>query len=385
MMQKGGGYAADLAAILSDRDILKDKSTSLQKRLEALSKPAQFEGTVHRAALERVRTEAKRLRRMVPKGRAAPPGDLAALAYPDRIGLRRVGDAPRYVLSGGKGARMPEADALAGERLIVATDLDGDPVEAQIRQAAPLAESALRRQFSDQIRWENSCTWSKRESRVRAVSEERFGALVLDSLPWREVDPEDIARAMLEGVRQLGLRPEPAARRFLERARLMHAADASFPDFGDDALLRELADWLLPFLGGVSTAEDWKRMQLLDPLRSRLDYAQQQTLDREVPAHFTTPLGRTVPIDYEHGRPAVALRLQEVFGVTRHPTVAGQPLQMTLLSPAQRPLQITDDLPRFWDSSYEDVRKDMRGRYPKHPWPEDPRAADPTLRAKRRG
>jgi ATP-dependent helicase HrpB len=384
MLQIGSTYAADLAALLSDRDILLEKSTSLQRRLDALAKPAQFGDAVHRAAVERVRAEAKRLRRLAPAGGAAPAGELAALAYPDRIGLRRPGAAPRYILSGGKGARMPEGDALAGERLIVATDLDGDPVEAQIRQAAPLAESALRRLFSDQIRWENSCSWSKREGRVRAVSEERFGALVLDSRPWRDVDPGDIARAMIEGVRQLGLRPEPAAQRFLARARLMHATDASFPDFDDEALLRELADWLLPFLDGVSTAEDWKKMQLLAPLQSRLSYAQQQTLDREVPAQYTTPLGRTVPIDYEHGRPAVALRLQEVFGVSRHPTVAGQPLQMTLLSPAQRPLQITDDLPGFWDSSYEDVRKDMRGRYPKHPWPDDPRAADPTLRAKRR-
>jgi ATP-dependent helicase HrpB len=158
-----------------------------------------------------------------------------------------------------------------------------------------------------------------------------------------------------------------------------------FPDFSEVHLMATLEDWLLPHLGSVRSAADWKAFDLLPALRARLDWDQQQALDRAAPAHFETPLGRRIPIDYDGDHPRIALRLQEVFGVTTHPTAAGVPLQVTLLSPAQRPVQVTTDLPGFWAESYHDVRKDMRGRYPKHPWPEDPTQADPTLRTKRRG
>jgi ATP-dependent helicase HrpB len=143
---------------------------------------------------------------------------------------------------------------------------------------------------------------------------------------------------------------------------------------------------LLPFLGKVRTLDDLRSLDLTEALRSALDWEQQQTLDRLAPAHFTTPLGRKVPIDYSIGQPEIAVRLQEMFGVTEHPVIGPRrlPLKVTLLSPAHRPVQTTTDLPGFWDSSYADVRKDMRGQYPRHPWPENPRAADPTLRAKPR-
>ena len=146
-----------------------------------------------------------------------------------------------------------------------------------------------------------------------------------------------------------------------------------------------LDDWLLPFLSGVRSAEDWKRFDPLPALRAMLDWDQMQRLDQAVPGRFTTPLGRDIPIDYTGEHPEIALRLQEMFGQTTHPTVGRTPLRVTLLSPAGRPVQTTMDIPGFWDTSYGDVRKDMRGRYPRHPWPEDPRQADPTLRAKPRG
>ena len=148
--------------------------------------------------------------------------------------------------------------------------------------------------------------------------------------------------------------------------------------------MADMEDWLLPMLSGVKSAEDWKKFDLLPALRARLDWAQTQELDRRAPGSFETPLGRKVPIDYSAAVPEISVRLQEVFGVTRHPAIGGQPLKITLLSPAQRPIQITRDLPGFWAGSYADVRKDMRAQYPKHPWPEDPTQADPTLRAKRR-
>ena len=381
MVSRGGRRAATLAALLAERDPMRGAGVDLAQRMDAIDgKPTPAEP--HRPTLARIRTEAKRLARGQKDAGPDDIGALAALAYPDRIGLRRKGDAPRYVLSGGKGAVMPEGDPMAGERLIVATDLDGDPREAKIRQAARLSESAVRQFFGDQIHWVDHCAWSRRDNRVVARRQERLGALVLDDRTWPDAPAEAVAGAMLDGVRQLGLTPAPAAQRFLARARLM---DDSFPDFSEAHLMDSLEEWLLPHLDGVRTAGDWKSFDLLPALRARLDWNQQQALDSAAPAHFETPLGRRVPIDYAGDAPRIEVRLQELFGVTRHPTVAGQPLQITLLSPAQRPVQVTMDLPGFWASSYADVRKDMRGRYPKHPWPEDPTVADPTLRAKPRG
>jgi ATP-dependent helicase HrpB len=148
--------------------------------------------------------------------------------------------------------------------------------------------------------------------------------------------------------------------------------------------MASLEDWLLPHLSGVRTGADWKDFDILPALQALLGWDRIKTLDRAVPGHFTTPLGRNVPIDYAEDVPGIAVRLQEMFGVTNHPMVGRKPLQITLLSPARRPVQVTSDLPRFWATSYDDVRKDMRGQYPKHPWPKDPTQADPTLRAKPR-
>ncbi len=383
MVTLGGPPAATLAAILAERDPLRGAPLDLTHRMRAVA-GERVPAEVHHATLARIRTEAKRLRRDTAPEGPTDIGTLAALAYPDRIGLRRKGDGARFVLSGGKGAVVPEGDPLAGVRLLVATDLDGDPREARIRQGTPLSESALRTAFSDQIAWHDHCAWSRREGRVETRRQERFGALVLDDRMWPDAPDDQVARAMLEGITQLGLRPDKAAARFLRRATLL-GEHKDFPDFSETHLMATLEDWLLPHLTGVRSTADWKRFDLLPALRARLDWNQQQMLDRAAPPAFETPLGRRIAIDYDGDTPQISVRLQEMFGVTDHPTVAGQPVQVTLLSPAQRPVQVTTDLPGFWDSSYADVRKDMRGRYPRHPWPEDPRAADPTLRAKPRG
>jgi len=204
------------------------------------------------------------------------------------------------------------------------------------------------------------------------VLEDRIGAAAPD---------DQSAAAMLDGVRQLGLRwPAPAAR-FRARVALV----PGLPAMDDDSLMAALDDWLLPHLGGVRSTEDWKRFDPLPALRAMLDWDQMQRLDRAAPAHFTTPLGRKIPIDYDAPAPEITLRLQEMFGQTRHPMVGDTPLRVTLLSPGQKPVQTTQDIPGFWATSYADVRRDMRGRYPRHPWPEDPTQADPTLRAKPRG
>ncbi|MCB1336257.1 MAG: ATP-dependent helicase HrpB [Maritimibacter sp.] len=390
MLVEAGPAAAPLAALMEERDPLpRGAPVALELRLAAVRDPNAFireRGIdVNRGGIERIRLEAKRLARLAGDGKDLSAAQMAALAYPDRVGLRRKGDAPRYVLSGGKGAMIDEADPLAGQRLIVVTDSDGDPVEARVRMAIAISEAELRGLFAGEIGWVRVCDWSKREGRVVAREQERFGALVLDDRIWRDAGRDAVARAMLEGVTQLGLRPSEAARRFMARVELVRGGGEDLPEMTEAALMGGLEDWLLPFLGGVRTAEDWKRFDILEALRARLDWGQMQALDAAAPGQFTTPMGRKVPIDYSTKAPEIAVRLQEMFGVTRHPVVGKMPMRVTLLSPAGRPVQTTFDLPAFWDGSYADVRKEMRGRYPKHPWPEDPRVAEPTLRAKPRG
>ncbi|WP_319022433.1 ATP-dependent helicase HrpB [Meridianimarinicoccus sp. MJW13] len=387
MLTLAGPQAAPLAALLEDRDPLRGAGADLDLRLRALAgdRPA---APAHPGALSRLRTEAKRLARLAgPKVAPLSAGEMAALAYPDRIGLRRPGDAPRYVLSGGKGAMLADSDPLAGQRLIVATDLDGNPREAKIRQAATLSESALRALYGDRIETAHVCAWSRRDRRVLARVQDRLGALVLGDQVWRDAPPEAIAEAALEGLRDLGLRVLKTAPKFdLLRARLAIARSArpDLPDPAEAALLDSADSWLLPFLNGVRSEGDLKGFDPAPALLAALSHDQAQALNRIAPPAYTTPLGRKIAIDYSGDAPEIALRLQELFGETRHPQVGGQPLRVTLLSPAGRPVQTTMDLPGFWAGSYADVRKDMRARYPRHPWPEDPTQADPTLRAKPR-
>ncbi len=384
MLAVAGPVAAPLAALLEERDPLRGAPPDLILRLKAIDRPP---AEAHRPTIERIRAEAARLARAAPKGSgvALSPAQMAALAYLDRIGLRRKGDALRYLLSGGKGAVLPAGSALAAARLIVATDLDGDPREAAVRQAVALPEPEFRALFSDRIRWRDTVGWDRREGRVSARRQEVFGALVLDDRPWPQAPEEDIARAALEGLRLIGLPWVPAARRL--RARIALARDKDWPEVSDQALLATAEDWLLPLLAKARTEADLRALDLTPALKSLLSWDQQAELDRLAPAQFTTPLGRQVPVDYDGDHPAIEVRLQEMFGVTRHPVVgaARMPLRITLLSPAQRPVQVTLDLPGFWAKSYADVRKDMRGQYPRHPWPEDPTEAEPTLRAKPRG
>ncbi len=385
MLEVAGSGASVLAALLAERDPLRGAPPDLALRVAAVTDPRRFEAehsfAVSRPVVERVRAEARRLRGGPDAGLGL--GQMAALAYPDRIGLRRKGDAPRWLLSGGKGAAMAPGTPLAGARLIVATDLDGDAREAQVRQGIAIAEADLRAVLGDRIGWHEVCEWSRREGRVVARRQERLGAIVLDDRAWPDAPAQALARAALEGVRLLGLPWTPAARRLRARIALARAPD--WPEVTDAALLAD--DWLLPHLDGLRSEADLRSLDLTEPLKARIGWDRLALLDRTVPAAFETPLGRRIPIDYDGDTPAIEVRLQEMFGVTVHPVVgaARQPLKITLLSPGQKPVQVTSDLPGFWANTYADVRRDMRGTYPRHPWPEDPTAAEPTLRAKPRG
>ncbi|MEL6913667.1 MAG: ATP-dependent helicase HrpB [Pseudomonadota bacterium] len=384
MLLTAGAEAAPLAALLGSRDPVESRESTLTLRLEALRDTSRFRrdrGTrLREGALRDIKSEATRLARLAPARPYPGDGVAAALAFPDRIGGRRPGDAPRYLLSGGRGAELAAEDGLAAAPWLVAVETDGRPRDARIRLALPLTEAEIRETFAASIREDTTCTWSKREARVLARREERLGALVLSDRPWADAPPEATAAAMCEGIRQLGLSLSMKAALFQARARA--AGDARFTDA---ALLDTLDTWLAPYLAGITTAEAWKAFDALPALRAMLSYEETRALDRAAPPAYESPLGRSIPIDYGGDTPAIALRLQELFGETRHPMVGQTPLLITLLSPAGRPVQTTRDLPGFWSGSYADVRKDMRARYPRHPWPEDPTAATPTLKAKRRG
>ena len=381
MLAKGGRGSARLAALLAERDPLRGQGTDVKRRLRALDDPKGMGADP--GAIARIRQEAKRLARFE-GGDDLGIGAQAALAYPDRIGLRRKGEQPRFVLSGGKGAVMPEGDGLAGARLIVATDLDGNLREARIRAAVEVSEAEVRALYGDRIEWTEVCEWSKRTRRVEARRQERLGALVLEDRLWADAPEEAVARALLDGIRDLG----PGALGWSKRAALLRkrVAYSGVADVSDEALLAALEDWALRYLTGLKSADEMGRFDPGPALEAWLGWDAMQEVARLAPEAWTSPLGRAVAIDYGGDVPEVSLRLQEVFGTRVHPVVGKDrlPLKMVLLSPAQRPVQVTQDLPGFWDGSYAEVRKEMRARYPKHPWPEDPREADPTLRTKPR-
>ncbi len=401
MLAVAGPEAATLAALLAERDPLRGAPPDLALRMQATVRPGPES---HRPTIERIRDEARRLALTMERRSGGalpstpPPGgegvvvkaegyslaEMAALAYPDRIGLRRKGEAPRWVLSGGKGAVMASGLPLSGSRLIVATDLDGDTREATVRQAVAILEAEVRGLFADRIAWVEVCDWSRREGRVLSRRQERLGALVLDDRHW-DAPADAVARAALEGIRTLGLPWTAAAARLRGRARL--ARGDGWPGLEDADLLASAGDWLLPHLSGVKTEADLRGLDLTTALQALIGWNRLAEMDRLVPASFETPLGRKIAIDYDGDGPAIEVRLQEMFGVTLHPVVgaARLPVKITLLSPARAPVQVTTDLPGFWATSYADVRKDMRGAYPRHPWPEDPTRAEPTLRAKPRG
>ena len=393
MLLRAGPAAAPLAALLGDRDPLRGAPADLNLRLAALRDTRAFERDhpypLSHPTIQRIKDEAKRLARAV-QGAAhtdLSPAQMAALAYPDRVGLRRAGDAPRWVLSGGKGAAMAAGQPLSNARLVVATDLDGDTREAMVRQGIAITEAELRALFSAQITWRDICEYSRREGKVLARRQEVFGALVLADQAWGGAAPADIAHAALDGLRYIGLPLTPAARRLRARIELARGGGADWPDCSDAGLQDSAAEWLLPYLGKCRSDADLRGLDLTDAIKSRLTWDQSAALDRIAPAHFETPLGRRIPIDYDSDVPSIDIRLQEMFGVTQHPVVgaAKTPLRVTLLSPRQAPIQVTQDIPRFWATSYADVRRDMRGEYPRHPWPDDPTQAEPTLRAKPRG
>jgi ATP-dependent helicase HrpB len=276
----------------------------------------------------------------------------------------------------------------------VAIDLDDRERDARILLAAPIARAEIEEHFADRLERSQSVEWNEREQAVVARRVLRLDAVVLEEKPLQDTDPEAARGAMLDGVRKLGLTALPLSRESrdvqarMEFVRKLGREDTrSWPDVSDAALSATIDEWLAPWLDGITRRDHLSRVPLVDALRAMLTWDQQRQLDELAPTHLEVPTGSRIRIDYlDESAPALAVRLQEVFGLEDTPRIGGGrvPVTFKLLSPAQRPVQVTRDLASFWRGAYADVRKDMRGRYPKHYWPENPLEAEPTRGVRRR-
>jgi len=397
-----GALACEVAAILSDRDLLRGGATrqsDLQLRIEALRASTTREYTQQRdldqGAVRQAREAAAQWQRQLNVKANKTNGDLKLLgvvlayAYPDRIGRRRE-NTTRYLLSNGRGAILSEGDTLCTEEFIVTANLDGAR-EARIFLAAGIHREDLLQYHSDTITAHASVHWDDRQGCVQARVQQRIGEVVIEDAPVQEVDSEAMVTALLEGIRLRGMACLPwrdAARELQARMQFMHAhIDPDWPDVSDAALLTSLESWLQPYVTNMSRLSHLERLDLHNILLAQLSWEQQRQLDQLLPTHLSVPSGSRIRIDYTSFPPVLAVRLQEMFGLADTPRIAKGKIAVLLhlLSPARRPVQITQDLAGFWQSSYHEVKKDLKGRYPKHHWPDNPLTAQATSKIKRKG
>ena len=402
--------ACDVAAILGDRDILRAEragaDADLTLRVDALrdagAAAAAHGLTADRDAIRRARAEAQDLLRQLGAapnaGRSrkaaattAPSiGALVALAYPDRIAQQRAGQPGRYALRGGGGAVLAEAQHLTTAPYLAIADLDGQRQDSRVYLAAPLDLAEIEAHFAGDIVEEEIIEWNANDAMVVARRRRMLGALVLGDAPLRDPDPHRVATALLDGVLRDGavaLGWSESATRIRERIAFLRLHDATWPDVSDEALASRLREWLAPHVIGMRRTEQVRTIDLGAMLLTQLDWRQRAALDELAPTHLTVPSGSRIAVDYtDPASPVLAVRLQEMFGLADTPRIAGGrvPLVLHLLSPARRPVQVTRDLAGFWRTTYFDVRKDLRGRYPKHHWPENPLEAPAVRGIKRR-
>jgi ATP-dependent helicase HrpB len=407
-MQRGA-LACDIAALLSERDIFKGdarRSCDITERIDALQefrragrKAAQARGA-DASACQRIEQAARQWRRLIrareDEALSIDPdevGLLLALAYPDRIAMQRTPHEPRYQLANGRGARLPDWELRLRQPFLVAANTDaGANGEGIIYLAASIRPETLAQHFAAHIKRDEEVRWDTEQQAVVARHVERLGALVLDASPIRAADPEKLRAAMLDGIRALGIGALP----WTDEARVLQARvlsmrqwlpEENWPDLSDAALAQHLADRLGPHLVGITRRAHLGYLDMPAILKAQLDWKQAQQLDVEAPTHIEVPSGSRLKLDYKPGEsPVLAVKLQEMFGLADTPRIArGRvPVTLHLLSPARRPIQVTQDLRGFWERTYAEVKKELKGRYPKHPWPDDPWNAVPSARAKRR-
>lgn len=400
-----GALACDVAALLGERDlfdrIAAEGDADLADRVRALRDSAFARAhRADRARVQRVRQEADALRRGLgaPRDdtrRDAPRDDavglLVALAYPERIARQRAGEPGRYLLRNGRGATFAVPQPLGAAEWLAIADVDGDPRESRIWMAAAIDAADVMAHFASHASEELVRHWDAAKRALRLTRVSRLGAIPLREHRVSAPSADEAAASLLEVVRGEGLavlKWDERALRLRERLAFAHRCDVEFSEVTDEGLRDALDAWLLPALQALGTLNALARLDVADALLARLTWKLRERLDALAPTHCVVPSGSRLPISYaDAAAPALAVRLQELFGLADTPRVGGGrvPLTLQLLSPAHRPVQVTRDLAGFWARSYFDVRKDLRGRYPKHYWPENPLEAAPTARAKRRG
>ena len=403
---------ADLAALLSERDIMRRNhlddrkrqgGTDISERLEMLrrwGKEKQAPAGVDPYALQAVERASQQLRRLAETaaGRTVRKSSaevgipsLLIHAYPDRIAKRREAGGERYLLAQGRGVRLPRGSGLIASPFFVAVHLDGgEKAEGTIHMAEPVSEEIIRRELGTHIETRRQVEWDRQEGRIISFLAERLGALSFSEKPFPAPDEEAIpilCETIRSGTALLTFGRED--RQFQGRVALLRRAfpGENWPDLSEEALLSSPEGWLAPFLAGIRTGEQLAGLALLPALKAFLSREQRKRLDESAPATLVVPSGRSVSLDYAAKElPVLAVKLQELFGLAATPTVAGGRVAVLihLLSPAGRPVQITRDLKGFWEYGYPQVRKELQGRYPKHPWPDNPWNAVPTHRTKRR-
>ena len=379
MLTKAGKKSAIIAALLQNRDIMFDKNNSdFQIRLNKFD-DGFYSGGTNAGLYSKIKTDLKILEKLVQHDTFFSSAQSLALAFPDRIGKKRDGSNSKFILSSGKGAYVHKDDPLSRKKYIVAVDMDGDQKDSKIRLGIEISENEIRELFADTIVWQETCYWSTREKRVKAIRTEVLGKISLKSQAWTNPPTEKISSAILEGIKDLGFNFGPGEEQFIARVKI---GGEGYPNMEISHLQETAKEWLTPFIKNIKTANDWRKFDCLPALRNLLSWKQQSKLDEVVPKYFVSPLGRKLSIDYLGQHPSVELRMQELFGQKSHPMIKKKPLLLTLLSPAGRPLQKTMDLPNFWETSYLEIRKEMRGRYPKHSWPERPENEKPTIKIK---
>jgi ATP-dependent helicase HrpB len=410
---KERALACDLAALLEARDPLlsqagKPRSDAMIDRWNALAafRVGRIGAEMNRPALATIDAAAKQWRRRI-RCEASPPtsvpahalGDVLLHAFPDRIARQHPGDPLRYQLANGRSAKLFDDSALYGEPWLVISELRDDPRDARVLRAAPLDEARLQRDFPERFASVDRVSWDAQARAVVALRERRFDRIVLDSRVLATPDPARCTDALLDAVRQLGLSALPwseALAQWRVRVRCLRAwmPQLELPDLSDATLLESIDDWLRPALVGKTRLDALPESALGEALKSRVDWSGRHQVDALAPTRIVVPSGMERRIEYafdEDGAqalaPVLAVKLQELFGLADTPRIADGrvPLTLHLLSPAGRPLQVTQDLKGFWTRTYPEVKKEMKGRYPRHPWPDDPWNATATHRAKPRG
>lgn len=400
-----GPLAADLAALLTERDPIGRQggrgSAEIGLRLELLAgwRRGGEREVIKRggdpAICRRIEQESRRLQGLVgcrgELGSLATAGDLLCYAYPDRIARRRPGQDQRYLLATGRGAVLPPGDPLVASEFLVAAHLDAGRSEGKIFLAEGVGKGELEASHGELFETVEEVVWDEPGARVAPLRQVLLGKVVIAEEPWPAASREKVAAAMLEGITRLGINCLPwekESRRL--QARILFCAryqpEEDWAEVGDQQLLAD-PSWLTPYLGNITRAEQLKQLDLTAIIAARLSWRQRRLLDELAPKEFLVPSGSRIAIDYAaEGQPVLAVRLQELFGLAETPTIAGGrvTLLLHLLSPARRPIQVTSDLPGFWRGSYQEVKKELKGRYPKHYWPDDPLAAQATRGVKKR-